>query len=583
MNTQRHHLTALLIALAFMGLRTSSVAQIAINAAGAAPDPSAMLDLSVATLPANGKQGFLCPRMTAVERIALPAPATGLLVYETTTNTFWYFNGSIWVALGGPNDGWRRVGNTGIIAGTHYLGTPDARPLEFRRSGVRSGYVSPNYANTSWGLLALAVNTGTDNTALGSRALAANTSGSRNTAVGAGALSSNLDGANSVAVGANALRVGTSVGAQTAVGSAAMENYTTGAGNTAVGAFALQEPTSNTCTAVGVGALGNSSGANNTACGYLSLASNTTGSGNTAFGSYTMSSITTGSSNTGFSSENHITTESNNTAFNGLLWNGGGSGNTTMGRAALPKNITGKFNTTIGELTHNENEDGDYSVALGSKALSNANGIPKFVNLCTAVGEQTNTGDVGDNMTAIGYDALALSANTIRIGNAANNTNLTGGFGAWQNLSDARFKRDIRENVPGLNFILRLRPVTYRFDVNAYDTFTGLADRMRDSARTEERSAYTEAVAAASSKRHTGFIAQEVDSLARVLSFEFSGVHRPIDEKDHYTIGYEQFVVPLVKAVQEQQEQLEALSQLRARINTRLVQLEAAEEGAKGE
>jgi hypothetical protein len=68
-----------------------------------------------------------------------------------------------------------------------------------------------------------------------------------------------------------------------------------------------------------------------------------------------------------------------------------------------------------------------------------------------------------------------------------------------------------------------------------------------------------------------------------VLSFEFSGVHRPIDEKDHYTIGYEQFVVPLVKAVQEQQEQLEALSQLRARINTRLVQLEAAEEGAKGE
>ncbi len=47
-----------------------------------------------------------------------------------------------------------------------------------------------------------------------------------------------------------------------------------------------------------------------------------------------------------------------------------------------------------------------------------------------------------------------------------------------------------------------------------------------------------------------------MDSLAIALGYEFSGVHRPRVPTDHYTIGYEQFVVPLVKAVQEQQEQL---------------------------
>ena len=574
MSAARHIASALVIAASFIGLGINSAAQVAINATGLAPAPSAMLDLSVGTLPVNGKKGLLCPRMTDVERIALPAPATGLVVYETTTNTFWYYNGSIWVVLFGPFDGWRRAGNTGIIAGTHYLGTPDAVPLEFRRNGLRSGLVSSISANTSWGFLALAVNTGNNNTALGSRAMAANTSGSRNTAVGSLALTSNLTGSNNVAAGAKALRVGTAVVAQTAVGSGAMENYTTGTNNTAVGAQALQGATSNTCTAVGWQALQNSSGANNTAFGSRALDANTTGAGNTAIGSGTLGLIATGSNNTGIISMGGITTGSNNTGFNGFIFADGGSGNTAMSPSAFANNVTGNFNTAIGRTAHSNNVDGDYDVALGHETLYHGFNNPTSVNLCTAVGGDATTSGTSDNMTAIGYNALAPGANIIRIGNAANNTNLTGGFGAWQNLSDARFKRDIREDVPGLDFILRLRPVTYNFDVAAFDSFTGLAERMAKRENSEERAAYAEAAATSSSVRRVGFIAQEVDSLASALGYEFSGVHRPVSEQDHYTIGYEQFVVPLVKAVQEQQAQL---GNVRAEMDAMLLRLEHVE------
>lgn len=47
------------------------------------------------------QKGFLAPRMTTTERDAIAAPATGLLVYNTTTNQFNVYNGTIWTSLGG--------------------------------------------------------------------------------------------------------------------------------------------------------------------------------------------------------------------------------------------------------------------------------------------------------------------------------------------------------------------------------------------------------------------------------------------------------------------------------------------------
>ena len=67
-----------------------TTAQIAINSDGTLPDASAMLEVS------SSDKGILVPRMTTTERTAISSPATGLLVYDTDFNTFWYYANSMW-------------------------------------------------------------------------------------------------------------------------------------------------------------------------------------------------------------------------------------------------------------------------------------------------------------------------------------------------------------------------------------------------------------------------------------------------------------------------------------------------------
>jgi hypothetical protein len=59
---------------------------------------------------------------------------------------------------------------------------------------------------------------------------------------------------------------------------------------------------------------------------------------------------------------------------------------------------------------------------------------------------------------------------------------------------------------------------------------------------------------------YTGFMAQEVEQAAKDLGFNFSGVDKPADaSKQTYAIRYSDFVMPLVKAVQEQQKMIDDL------------------------
>ena len=59
----------------------------------ATPDASAVLDASSIT------QGLLPPRMTTVQRDAISSPATGLVIFNTSTNSLETKNSSGWVAL----------------------------------------------------------------------------------------------------------------------------------------------------------------------------------------------------------------------------------------------------------------------------------------------------------------------------------------------------------------------------------------------------------------------------------------------------------------------------------------------------
>ena len=71
---------------------------IGINASGAAPDGSAMLDVSATD------KGILIPRTdTATLNASGITLATGLMIYQNADNKFYYYNGSIWIRIDGPN------------------------------------------------------------------------------------------------------------------------------------------------------------------------------------------------------------------------------------------------------------------------------------------------------------------------------------------------------------------------------------------------------------------------------------------------------------------------------------------------
>ena len=432
-------------------------------------------------------------------------------------------------------------------------------------------------SNTASGYHALRANTsGLANTADGADALKSNTMGSENTAVGGAALASNVAGNSNTAVGARALFSSTTESESTAVGYQALFSTTGGKRNTAIGYQALysgnylesstaigyQALFSNNAddnTAIGVSALSaNTYGAGNTATGNRALIQNTIGSVNTAIGSNTLPHNTTGSKNTatGAAALGSTTTGSENTATGqaALWYNTTGNENTASGVSALYSSTTGSWNTATGvfalwgNLTGSNNTASGYH-ALESNTAGNANTAVGYKALGgnttggsnTAVGRLAfQAGSGFSNSTALGFNAPISSSNSARIGDSA--VTSIGGQVGWTTLSDGRVKLDVTENVPGLAFINKLRPVTYRYDIDKENELLGMKGEADDEdweGRGDIRS-----------MQFTGFIAQEVDGAARDAGYDFSGVDR---KGDLWGLRYAEFTVPLVKAVQEQQ------------------------------
>ena len=160
--------------------------------------------------------------------------------------------------------------------------------------------------------------------------------------------------------------------------------------------------------------------------------------------------------------------------------------------------------------------------------------------------------------------------NKIRIGNAA--VTVIEGQVPFTTPSDGRFKYKVKEDVKGLDFIMQLRPVTYQFDVKRFDEQQNHSGDNRSAIASNSimQASYNEA----STIRRTGFIAQEVEKAADVSGYDFSGIIKPKTTQDHYSLSYESFVVPLVKAVQEQQQIIEELKKQNADLQKRILALE---------
>lgn len=86
---------------------------VGVNATGATPDASAILDIS------SSDKGFLAPRMTQTQRNAITTPATGLLIFQTdNTPGFYYYDGSGWVQGVGATGSQGPQGNAGAAGAT---------------------------------------------------------------------------------------------------------------------------------------------------------------------------------------------------------------------------------------------------------------------------------------------------------------------------------------------------------------------------------------------------------------------------------------------------------------------------------
>ena len=548
-------LAAALILMLAMNAYTQGVG---INNDESDADPSAMLDVK------STEKGILVPRMISSQRTAIATPANGLLVYDITTQSFWFYQNSAWRELNGDvavelSDG---DGDTKITSGIgdddvlrFYSG--DATNEKFRivgntfepRNNNSSIFIGEGVgysntiggANTIIGYNSFSNNTeGVNNTGVGVNTLLMNVTGKFNSAYGFMSLFQNSVGQDNTAIGISSL-CGNTIGSyNTAIGGYSLENNTVGSYNTALGLVSLYK---------------NISGTRNTSVGVNSLKENISGKDNVAFGFGALTHNTSGNSNVaiGINALFNNTTQSNLVAIgdSALYHNGIGAG---FGEA--------EANSAIGSKALYSNTEGGYNVASGNKALySNTTGSLNTANGVQALHYNT----IGSFNTAIGYNAKQYGTdqyNTTSLGHGAGNYyNLTnyieigntsvvwiGGEVTWHTYSDKRIKKNINENVVGLDFINKLRPVTYNLDVHAQNK---LIRRDRDE---KEEGEWPEKYNI-EKKKMTGFIAQEVEQAAQEVGYEFSGVSKAKDDLGMYSVSYSQFVVPLVKAVQELAEE----------------------------
>lgn len=174
--------------------------------------------------------------------------------------------------------------------------------------------------------------------------------------------------------------------------------------------------------------------------------------------------------------------------------------------------------------------DGDYSgrIIRGS----GVNGVMEIVN--RGAGGIRNTVINGTGNIFDWY------VGTSRLMYLNNNGSLTIA-GAYAPSSDERIKTDILTSSLGLDFINNLNPVQFKFIV---------ADEIIDltKEKLENNKIVNDGSRKAGIRNHYGFIAQEVKKAAGDRDFA-AVIYEP--EKDLYKLNHQEFISPMVKAIQE--------------------------------
>ena len=222
-------------------------------------------------------------------------------------------------------------------------------------------------------------------------------------------------------------------------------------------------------------------------------------------------------------------------------------GTTTTGAAGT--------NASVVNTGNNQNAVFNFTIPRGATGLPGANGAPGAqanldpIAFTVALNPEPLTFDYG--VTSDWYPAFS---NAYNIGTPAN-----GGTGVaaryWKTIysntgtivtSDQRLKTDIEPTTLGLDFINRLNPVSYKFIEGSQEFIDG------------------QSVSIPGARKHYGLIAQEVKQAIDDSDTEDFGGWVQIDrsnENSDQALRYEEFISPLIKAVQELTARVQALEE----------------------
>ncbi len=429
----------------------SAFAQVAINTTGSEPDPSAMLDIT------STDKGILIPRVTTVQRNDILAPQSGLLVYDTNTQSFWYYNNtqSDWVEL--------------IVDGNLDIdGLLDAKSdgaSVFMGNGSGTNDDGNNY-NSSLGVYSLKLNTsGSHNTVLGSDGMYRNTTGSRNTAIGRRANYYNQEGNNNTIIGYWAGAGSTNHNKTGNVFLGYMAGYNETSDNKLYisnsstttpligGDFSAGELYFNGSIKITGGSPGSGKVLTSDADGLASWEDNAAASEiNGLLDGITDNSnlylgTTTGTLDNGDNRNTGIGIKT-------LYWNETGNNNTAIGYKSSYRNASGSSNTAMGNNALYFNTEKSNLVAIGDSALYyNGNNSPTSIQatLNTAVGSKAMLNNTtGYNNSGFGSSSMYFNTtghHNTSMGYYSLGKNSTGNFnsaiGTYSSLSNTNGENNV--------------------------------------------------------------------------------------------------------------------------------------------
>jgi len=499
-------------------------AQMAVNTDGSNAETSAMLDVS------STSKGFLAPRMLASDRAGIVSPATGLLVYQTDAPAGYYFySGSAWIQLSSSqlSQGKIYVGNASGVAaeqtlsgdvtlgetGITSIGTGKvtndmlagsisndklANPSQWTTTGSNIYYSSGNVGiGTSTLYSKLTVNSGTD-----------------------------LNMCVDVFQGMSSVFGMTDAGASNGMRLAGYPLVFSGDG--ANGAEAMR-------------IIGN---------GYVGIGITDPGKKLTVNGY--MGFVGSSDNRIYFGENDYLRFD--DASGDGLkfiyddverlrLDNSGKL--IVKGTYAQPQCLIGNDGSN-GIFFEADGSSAHYNWKISQQnqmdagltfAASTATGGTTFASPVLSINQN---GRVGIGTTSMGY--------TLHVNGSV------AGTSAYNNLSDARLKKDVVTYENGIDKVMALRPVTFNWKQEDYP------DMNLDS------------------RNHVGFIAQEVEEVVPQV------VSTAGDDMQTKSIAYSDLVPVLVKAIQEQQQQIIALQKQNEQLvqeNNSFQQLKAEVEAIK--